>query len=257
MALVFALLPAIAAGRIAAHCWAPVINEAVAALPETGSISGGSLQVKERDARLLAANQFFSVQLSVGESLPENTPVDLSLEFGRYELIVASILGETAIPYPDRWTIPLNRTAYVPFWGAWKGPLLAGFAAGTLLAVIGAWFVLALLYAQIALAIGGLARRDLGFNGAWKLAVAAQWPASLLMTFALALYSTGEIGLLFVFIMFFAHFLPTLLNVLIAPLFVPRAEPKEKGGRAETKNPFKDAKSRKRSSKNPFQGGKG
>ena len=257
MALVFALLPAIALGRIAAHCWSPVITEAIGALPEEAAIEAGSLQTKDRQTRLLAANHFLSVQLSLGDTLPENPPVDLSIAFGRYELILASLFGEVALPYPDRWTMALDRASYVPFWGAWKGPLIGAFAAGMMVVLIANWCALAFLYAPLVLAIGALARKDLRWSGAWKLSVAAQWPASLLMTFALALYSTGEIGLLFVIIMFFAHFLPTFLNLLIAPLFLPRPEAEESGKRSAKKNPFRDPRSRKRSAKNPFEGAKG
>ena len=80
---------------------------------------------------------------------------------------------------------------------------------------------------------------------------------SLLMTFALALYSTGEIGLLFVIIMFGAHFIPSILNVLIAPFCLPKATLPEKPVKASREksararhNPFTPAKPKK--GKNPF-----
>ena len=70
------------------------------------------------------------------------------------------------------------------------------------------------------------------------------------LTFALALYSTGEIGLLFVLIMLVAHFIPSILNVLIAPIFLAKAV-RDKTGK-EKSNPFATEKRKKGSKKNPF-----
>ncbi len=222
VAFLFALLPAVAIGRLAGHCWWPVLTEAAGNLPEAATIQRGALQLKE--PRLLAANHFLSLQLSLGEAARENAPVDLALDFGRYELIITSVLGENAFPYPDTWNITLDHKVIWPLWGAWKGPILLTVAASALILLILSWFTLALFYAPIVLTVAGLARRRINFLRAWKMSVAAQWPASLLMTFALALYSTGEIALLFVVIMFFAHFIPTLFNLLIPPFFLPRTQ---------------------------------
>jgi hypothetical protein len=250
VALLFALLPAAIIAWMAARCWAPVITDAINQLPEAARIEGGTLQVNERESRLLGANQFLAIQLSLGDSTAEAAPVDVVLELGRYEMISSSLFGQLAVPYPESWTISLDRGAWVPFWGAWKPALIGAFAVATVLKLVASWLVMALLYAPIVLFIGSLARRELTFPGAWRLSVAAQWPASLLMCFALALYATGEIGLLFVIIMFFAHFLPTFLNILIAPIFLPRANVALKKA-----NPFSNKKGRAKTGKNPFRKG--
>ena len=254
VALLFALLPAIILACLGFRCWRPVITEAVASLPERGSIERGTLQINSREARLLGANQFLSIQITVGENPAESAPVDLAIDLGRYELIAVSLFGEMAIPYPEWWSIRLDRALLVPFWGAWKGPLILAFSAAAMPGLIATWMLLALLYAPFALTIARLASKDLSFWNAWKMCVAAQWPASLLMSFALGLYATGEIGLLFVIIMFFAHFLPSILNVIIAPLFLPRIEEaEEKPARKKGGNPFNSRKAKaKRSKKNPF-----
>ncbi len=248
-ALIFALPGAVVMSRLAAHCWWPVITEAVDGLPESARIHEGVLQMPEKNAGLLAANQFLSVQLTANEKWQENAPVDFAVQFGKYELMFSSLFGDTALPYPGGSVILLNRAAVWPLWGAWKGPLLAVVFVVALVFLILSWFALAIIYSPVVLFIGGLARRKLNFQAAWKLAVAAQWPASLLMTFALALYSTAEIGLLFVIIMFVAHFIPSILNLLIAPFFLPKATAPEK---EEKGNPFATEKRRKKSKKNPF-----
>ena len=74
---------------------------------------------------------------------------------------------------------------------------------------------------------------------------------ALLMAFTLALYSTGEISLLFVLAMFVAHFIPTFLYVIIAPFFVPELVA---ASRAK-KDPFgTDEPKSKAAKRNPFKG---
>jgi len=247
MAALFAFVSAAVMGRFVAHCWWPVITEAVGALPNTGKFQSGFLQVPENEMRLLAANQFLSLQLAPSGFSQEVLPADAAVQFGKYELMVTSIFGDTVVSYPDGWNVALDRAVLWPIWGAWKVPLLAAFMAGVMVLLVLAWFVLGVIYAPLVLLVGWLARREVTFGGAWKLGVAAQWPASLLMAFALALYSTGDIALLFVIIMFAVHFLPSLLNVLVAPFFLPKPSLEEK------ENPFATEKRQKRARRNPFQ----
>jgi hypothetical protein len=260
VALLFSLLPAAVLSRIAGHCWWPVITEAVDQLPESARIEGGVLQVREKETRLLAANQFLSLQLVPGDMPEESAGVDLSVQLGKEALVTGSLFGESIFPYPVALTVTLDRKEVWPVWGAWKGPLLAGVLTAAILFLFASWFTMALIYAPLALGIGRMAGREVNFARAWKLSVAAQWPASLLMTFALALYSTGEIGLLFVIIMFGAHFIPSILNVLTAPFCLPKATPPEKPVKSEKSararnNPFTPAKPKK--GKNPFADAKG
>src|SRR5262245_47959273 len=101
MGLIFALLPAAIIGRLAAHCWWPVISDAVEKLPDTARIERGALQVQEKDSRLLAMNQFLCLQLARDEFPQQNAPVDLALLFGKYEVMVSSLLGDSVLPYPE------------------------------------------------------------------------------------------------------------------------------------------------------------
>jgi hypothetical protein len=256
-ALVFALPAGIALVFLAARGWWPVLTEAIESLPPAGQIENGTLRVEDLDARLLGANQFLSIQYSLRDMPSDAAPVDLAVAFGRYEILMSSIWGDLALIYPTAWSIPFNRSALAPFWGAWKAPLLVAFGLTAIAGLVLAWFALALLYAPIVLFLGGLSGRELNFSKAWKISVAAQWPASLLMTFAIALYATGEIGLLFILIMFAAHFLPTLLHILIAPFLAPKAALPEarEGRRTRKNNPFTTEKRRSSGARNPFRRG--
>ena len=107
--------------------------------------------------------------------------------------------------------------------------------------------MLAAVYTIPAITLGKLLARDLNFWRTWKMCVAAQLPGSLIITFGLALYSTGQIAVVFVFVMFVAHFVSTLLYLIFSPLFLPRAELT-----SGDENPFDSEPRQKPRKKNPF-----
>ena len=248
VALLFGLISGLVVSWLTSTRWAPVADEAISQLPSTGSIDNGVLHWPEKAGRLLAANPFISFEVAITEFPTESAPVDFAFEFRTNQVVTRSLLGTQSIPYPRRWDLELNRTALSPAWGAWKAPLLFGLIPATALALLLTWGTLAIVYALLPRGIGALFRRDFNMARAWKLSVAAQLPGSLLLAFALALYSTGHISLLFVLIMVPAHFVPTLFYLLISPLFVPKAETDT----AEA-NPFEARGKRPPKGKNPFR----
>jgi hypothetical protein len=249
VALAFGLISGIVVSWLAATCIAPVIDEAIANLPNTGSIEGGVLRWPEKDGRLLGANAFASFSVGMNERESESAPVDFTFEFRTNSLVVRSFPGTTVLPYPVNTQFELNRTALSPAWGAWRAPILAGLIPGTALVLFCTWALLAIIYAIVPFLIGAMLNRDLTIGGAWKLSVAAQLPGSLMMAFALALYSTGKISAILVFVMLPAHLVPTLCYLLISPCLVPKVE--EAGAK---NNPFESESKRPRKGKNPFAG---
>lgn len=243
----FGLMAAAVFGWLGAHCWMPVVSEAIASLPPTGSIDGGTLRWSEKNDRLLAANQFVSIVVRTDTAAAESASSDFEIEFGLTGMGIRTLLGVAQLSYPADRTIPFNKGSLMPAWEAWKMPLVAGGAAAAGAGVILSWFVLAMLYGPAARVIGWVARRELSLGQAWKLAVAAQWPGAVLITFALFLYSIGEISLVFLGAMFVAHFIPSVLYILVSPFFLPR-RPATTGA-----NPFTEKKA-KVSGRNPFRG---
>ncbi|MGZ8919638.1 MAG: hypothetical protein ACXW3L_01510 [Limisphaerales bacterium] len=248
VALIFGVVSGIVVSWITATCLAPVLDEAVSKLPATGSIEQGMLRWPEPTGRLLAANAFTSMSIVIQESESVGAPVDFAFEFRTNELVMRSLLGARVLPYPARTEIELNRTAFFPTWGAWRAPIIFGLVPGTAIALFLFWSLLAIVYAVIPLFIAGLFGRDLDKRGAWKLAVAAQLPGSLMMAFALALYSTGKVAVILVLVMLPAHLLLTFIYLFISPFLVPKAEI------SDEKNPFDSEGKRKRKGKNPFAG---
>lgn len=249
VALTFGSVSGIVVSWLAASCVAPVIDEAVTKLPPTGFIEHGALRWPEPTGRLLAANAFVSFSVVIDESESDAAPVDFAFEFRTYELVVRSLLGAHSITYPARSEVELNRTAFFPAWGAWRAPIILGLIPATALALFLCWSVLALFYAAIPLLIARALRRALSMAGAWKLSVAAQLPGSLIMAFALALYSTGKVAVILVWIMLPAHLIPTLVYSLVSPFFLPKVEISSR-----QKNPFDSERRRKQKGKNPFEG---
>lgn len=247
VAFAFGIVSGVVVSWLAATRIAPVVDEAIAKLPSTGAIETGRLSWPEKSGRLLAANAFVSIEVSLDEVRAGGAPVDFAIQFRTTELLATSLLGTMALPYPGWMAVEFNQTVMSPAWGAWRGPILTGLIPGTALALLVCWGGLALVYAFVPTFVGSLFGRALGYRGAWKMAVAAQLPGSLMMAFALALYSTGRISILFVLAMFVAHFVPTLLYLLVSPLLTSKAE-------VQKENPFDREDKPKQKRKNPFSG---
>lgn len=248
-AVILGLLAGFAVSWVADRCWAPVIDEAVAALPPDSAIQGGALRWPERTGRLLSANSFLSIAVVLNDSEPNRAPVDLAFEIGGRDLTVRSIFGSSSAPFPARAAYPFNRTSLVPTWGAWRGPVIFSLVPITMLVLLATWSLLAVPYGIVARTIGATFGRDINFREAWKLSVAAQLFGCVLMTFALTLYGGGQVSLLFVLIILVAHFIPTVCFLLIGPIFVPK---KAKRGGATKANPFDEEAKHKIRGKNPF-----
>jgi hypothetical protein len=249
VAAVFAVTSGIIVAWLVASAVAPVLDEAISKLPATGAIEGGKLVWPEQASRLLAANPFFSIEVDLDDAPMESAPVDFSVQIRTNELMVRSILGLGKVPYPPRNDVELNKTALMPVWGAWRAPLLLALIPGTAVMLMLLWALLGALYSVLPVAADAIFGRGIGLFPGWKLAVAAQLPGSLIMAFALALYSTGQISLVFVLVMFLAHFVPTFAYLLVSPFFVPAAEKLRK---EKKENPFDREGKRKRKAKNPF-----
>ena len=245
VAVLFGFLSGAVVSWLAGSCLAPVLDEAVTKLPPTGSIEGGSLRWPEKAGRLLAANTFVSFDIALQDSMAERAPVDFSFQFRTNELAISSVLGTGIITYPAGIDLEMNRTVLAPAWGAWRMPILFGLIPTVALLLLMTWAVLGSVYALIPTFIGALLGRSMGYYRGWKLSVAAQLPGSLMMAFALALYSTGKISLVFVLVMLPAHVVPTLIYLLFSPAFAPKVE-------APQENPFDKSERAKGKKKNPF-----
>jgi hypothetical protein len=249
VAFSFGLLSGIVVSWLLATCVAQVIDESISKLPTTGSIERGALNWPEKEGRLLGANAFVSVSVAIRERDSENAPVDFTFEFRTNALMVRSFPGTALLAYPSKTEIELNRTALLPAWGAWRAPILVGFIPGTAILLFLTWSLLAVPYSIIPVVMATILGRDLTLPGAWKMGLASQLSGSLMMAFALALYSTGKISVILVLIMLPAHLVPSLCYLIISPFFLPKAVLS-----SSESNPFESERRPRQKGRNPFAG---
>jgi hypothetical protein len=240
-ALLFGLLSGAAFALCFARCVSPVLDQSVAALPEQGVIRHGELVWPPGREPLLGANSFLAIS-AAAEAAPSGSSVDFALHFAARELVAHSLLGSARVPYPRGWVIELNRRTIMPVWGAWSKPAILMILIGGALALPAAWMVLALPYSLVTLGIAAILSKELGFLGAWKMSIAAQWPGAVLMSFMLALYALSQISLVLLAGAFAAHFVLTIVYLFFAPILLPQAGA----------NPFTPEPRRARSRSNPF-----
>ncbi|HVV71076.1 MAG TPA: hypothetical protein VHI52_06180, partial [Verrucomicrobiae bacterium] len=98
--------------------WFPVLATAIRALPDAGQISAGRLEWKGDPTASLAESPFLAVTVDLDHRGGARSPSHVQIEFGRFNCRIISLFGFLEVEYPRDRTIPFNRTALVPWWGA-------------------------------------------------------------------------------------------------------------------------------------------
>ncbi len=216
--LVFALLAAASVTWCVRATWFPVVQEAVEKLPEQGQVSMRRLHWTGDSPQVLAEGRCLSLGVDLDHSGDARSGADVHVELGSASVQVFSLLGFVDLPYPRGAAFALNRPALVPWWGAWSPVILAGVFAGTLVALLLSWALLAVFYCVPAWAVGWLVNRALNLRGAWRLCGAAQMPAALCLTAAVVCYGLGLFDPVRVLAVFGLHFLVSWIYVVVSPL---------------------------------------
>lgn len=232
----------------AAQCWAPVIDEAVAALPTNSIIQGGRLTWPVEESRLLGSNPFLAIEVANGGSQLDGAPADLRIKLGPGAAVVNSIFGSHEFAYSPGWVVELNQQTISPVWGAWRPMFLASLGAAAFAGLLASWGVLGFLNGAVIGMIGAMFNRDAGLGKTWKAGTAAMMPGALLMDFGLGLYVIGKGSLFFLLFIFGAHFVVGWVYVLATPFFLPRRD-------QEPKNPFNSRRKKSEKARNPFSRG--
>jgi hypothetical protein len=226
-----------------AVAWFPVVEKAIAGLPEKGTIRRGQLEWTGPTPCLLAEATFLSIAVDLENSQPTGQSADVQVVLHRDGVRLRSLFGSLPIPYPRDWTIALNRVEVEPRWGAWQPFLLVGIGAGVLIGVILIWLVLATIYSLPLRLLTFYSDRDVSWLGCWRLAGAAQLPGALLMSGGILIYGFNRlnfIGLLFAWLL---HVVIGWIYIWIAPARLSRLP----GSVRRRVNPFGGAqKGRKR-----------
>lgn len=176
--------------------WVPVLEAAADALPETGRLHHGALELNSPEtASLLAANPHLSVGLH-GEPGDLEAPSDIRLVLSSYGFRVCSLFGCTGMAYPIDLQFPANRVETTAWWGAWRPFLLGLVYCAAVLFFLVQWCLIATVLLAPALGLAWYLDRTLGVRAAFRLAVICQLPGALVFSVGLVLHVTGFLGLL-------------------------------------------------------------
>jgi hypothetical protein len=219
---IFAVLAAGAIAWTLYAGWFRIIAAAIDKLPPQGQIRGGALMWEGDSPQTLAENRFLAITIDLKHEGQARSPAHVQIEFGRAYVKVFSLFGFVEAPYPRDYVIAFNRPELVPWWGAWKPPLLALIVGGVILALFVIWAILASIYCWVAWLFGFFANRQLSLSQSWRLSGAALMPGALLMSATIVLYGLGALDPIVLLVITALHFILGWVYVCVSPLFLPR-----------------------------------
>jgi hypothetical protein len=204
------------------RAWYPVIDEAVAQLPEQGEIVYGRLEWRGKSPILLAEGHFLAFSVDLEHRGGARSPAQVQVEFGRTDVQVSSLFGFERIAYPLTLAVGFNHIEVGPWWGAWA-PALLGIVAGlVIVGLMATWAILATAYCWIVWLVASGANRRLTWRGSWRLAGAALMPGALLLTGAIISYGLGAMDFLKFALVVVAHFVVGWIYLVLCPLSLPQ-----------------------------------
>jgi MFS family permease len=227
--------------------WVPVLRDAIARLPEQGTIRHGELHWAGQPPLRVAQGRFLWILIDPEEKTDPADAADLQVELGRTEIRFRSLFGYVSVPYPRGVLVALNRSSVEPWWGAWRPALAAGVGAGIVVTLFGLWSGFGLVYAWPVRLIALYADRRLSWRGAWRLGSASLLPGALFLSLATVAYAFHQINLVQLLFAGVLHLMIGWVYLLFAPFYLP-LEPVA-DSLQQAKNPFKDPPVKK---KNPF-----
>ncbi|MBL9175396.1 MAG: hypothetical protein JNL10_17780 [Verrucomicrobiales bacterium] len=231
----------------------PVVQNALAQLPETlASIQASRLRWPDAHPVVLASSPQLALCVNPGSSPDLGLNGDVQFELRDSELAVRGVLGAYASPYRPNLDLPLDRIAAGAEWGAWRSPMLALLGVGTFLVQLLLFWILPLVHAVPTWTLGWVLRRSIHFPGAYRIAAASLWPASLLPVVAIPLYSLLWIRIPGLVFLFLAQFVLGWMLLLWAILSLPARPARE----STASNPFSGSSGARpgtrRKGRNPF-----
>ena len=234
MQLIFAALAGMAVTTFLTSAWFPTASEAIQKLPDQGYIRRGQAVYTGESPALLASSSWLSITIDLTQAQTYRTGSDVQVEFSRTTVRFISLAGYWEAAYPSGWIIAFNQPELGSWWNAWEPFLAAGGGLLCAIGLMGVWALLASIYAVPAGAICQFVEHGIRWSAVWKLCCAGQLPGSLLVSFALLLYSLHAMDLVQWLFIYVAHFAVGWIYIFLATFFIPRAEKK----RSKKPNPF-------------------
>lgn len=222
--VVFALLAAGSVTWCIRTAWFPVVTEAFQGLPETGELREGHLLWAGPSPVKLAEGRFLSLVVDLDHTGDSRGAAHICVELGTSSARLFSLFGYLGIPYPQNWTVAVNRPEALPWWGAWSPAILAGSFVGVMVVLMVVWAGLAFLYAAPACLVAFFSNRPLGLGGAWRMCGAAQMPGAVCMALGVILYGLGFLDPIRLLVAFGVHLVVSWLYVAVSPLTLPMVQ---------------------------------
>jgi len=204
----------------------PTLSVAVSRLPPAARIAGGYLEWPAAGPFLLATSRHLSLGVETDEVAGQETFADVEIVLGPRGVRLRCVAGEAVLTYPEQFATNLDRNTLEPQWDAWKPALLATAAAVWMAGLLGAWWVLAWLYAVPLVLTAFFFDRDLRYSAATRLAAAALLPGAFLLSGALWAYSKGHLHLPGLALAFVLHVIAGWAYAIGALRRVPRGAEK-------------------------------
>jgi hypothetical protein len=196
VAALVAVVVTLALLRFLLGAWSPMVERAIAALPEEGEIRDGRLAWTGEVPAVLAENRLLAFVVDPDQAAESGQIADVHVAFHAREVRVCSLFGCLRLPYAPGWVMAFNRPELEPRWGAWKPAVLVSLVAGAVLFILVSWLVLAGLAAVPVRGLAFYLDRDVTLAGALRLALMSLVPGALVMAAAIVIYGAQWIGLL-------------------------------------------------------------
>ena len=212
-----------AALLVLARHWAPVIDSAMQQLPaETGWRNGVLVWPDDKPVEF-GRNNYFCLIVDPEGTARQGQLADVQIELRREDWLLGSVFGYFELKYA-RGDLPLLREELAPWWGARRPFLLLalGAAAGAL-AWLG-WLVLGIAGGVVVRSVAFYVDRQCPTDGGWRLAAAAQLPASLLLSVGVLCYALGLLPWMGLLVLVPLAALVAWGYLFFAPFFLPRIE---------------------------------
>ncbi len=252
----FAAIAAACVGFCAWTAWFPVIAATAAALPDRIGLDDGRLEWPPEEGRILSQNSFLGVAVQPGDLEVAGQTADFQLVLRPESFRWTSLLGRVSVPYPVGYVAWSGRVVASAWWGAWSWVAVLALMLGVAAGVIASWWFLATLYTLPTLVLMTLFRRPLGGAVAWRLASAALFAGTLVVSGTIIMYSLQFIRVPGLLVGYALHLVVGWIWIAWGVLKLPRTRPPKGPSPFEepspTPKPGKPSKVRK--SSNPFTG---
>jgi hypothetical protein len=196
VAAAVAAMVALAVLQFLLGAWSPVIEQAIAALPDESEIRDGRLAWTGEVPAVLAETRLLAFVVDPDRAAEAGQIADVHVAFHAREVRICSLLGCVRLPYAPGWVTAFNRPELEPRWGAWKPAVMLSLAALALMTACASWLALAALAALPVRLLAFYLDRETTLGGALRLALMSLMPGALVMAATVWLYGAQRIGLL-------------------------------------------------------------